>query len=1031
MSSNSANKPRQKRTAPPRAAPPVPSSSSSAVTNVIPTSSSTASTLRNRSTLLSFTRHRNATNLSTSGSASTDPSTVRLPPSVSAPVANEKAAAIATRISAQVESSTLARDVAPNPTTTPTPSNIPSSLRYTLPRLAPSAGLERILMPDLGMDFDISGYPVRSFRRITLPDYPGQPMIAWSPNSGQTPHFAGRLRAVLPVQSPAGEQRRLDGSHGALDANIFPQLLRARPHLGFITRASQVDPANPWYAAYVFPSRYWRDSPNGTDSITGRLVGQMDPTWLEEMHRLGQRLASEYTDWMQQLWPVEQDRLEEWRVFGISRPPADGLFWLRMRQLGGCLEWDEALDYAVEAQYYLRHRRAWMDWARVYMIDQRNVDTLRNEQIRSMRWADDECVGLWVNGASEEQVLRLIAHAIPVFIMARAPTGSPHNDPVSTAFFEGSSTQRDYYDNHPSLSIPAVSVLSDAPVPTGFEAPIPYPERSLLNATPQSLPVPVTAAPIPADRFQRYMDGEDEEEVMPSESGDLGIAYSAPRPLADVLQNRRWTFWAKIDDPDIYEEECMKQHASRKGVEQNGDGSWYYDRELMRQIYTEVAIPRDAYRPDLFGFAFNETTPFYAYHGNSWVVQRPTTWVYPTERVPAESRNLIGRVVDLPSQASVPVPVNAVAGPSAISRIDTTLPSPANAEAGPSIINPVIATPRIPTLEVYMEDDEDRISLGSVDDPAEVLRIAADEIPFQGRSAEECAQMVFDTMDLATSVEALRAVPLQAAIGQGYLWFVFTSTEQACEAKEWLERKVTGQIFHFRTVDEFRDMAQYSNDVWEAPAGMSYHGPLWNAPMELDEPAPPPQIESMAPRSRPLIVSFEEALLLTEPLVISLKKALLYTEPLPTRPQRRFELSTKAMKSQKRQDQSDASSANGSLAHGHDVQSATSTTTSRTSETEKVAVAVPPVNAEPATLSGSYGRLDTTAAAHGNYTPSTGTTHWDYPSLIGTTYWEHSYSTGAASAYASTTAGSNHATSQRCAIGAGDRGPDGIRGSEG
>ncbi|KAJ7050469.1 hypothetical protein C8F01DRAFT_1344270 [Mycena amicta] len=386
--------------------------------------------------------------------------------------------------------------------------------------------------------------------------------------------------------------------------------------------------------------------------------------------------------------------MDYWNNFGISNPPVEGMFGLRLRQLAEPREWDKALDLAIEAQYYVRVRRAWMDWARTYAVDLRGLAELRREQDRSMRWAYNECVGFWVNEASEEQVLRLIAHGIPVFIMARAPLGSPQNADVSNSFFHGSSTERDYFDNHPSLTIPPTATRTELPVQIGFENPLPCPDHSLRNAMPLNLPEPATAAPIQADSLQHYLDFDDDEEPTRPFSNDPNITYRTPPPLLDAPPNRRWTTWAKVYDLVIHEEDCIKQYASRRGVDQEGEGSWYYDRENMRQIFIEVTIPRDAYRPELFRFALEEATPFYAYRGNAWVVQRSSTWLYTTERVPVESRGLIGSTANIPSQ----VPAQ--------SSVDSDTHS--NFVGLPAVV------PSAPPSDIPMNEEDDGISLGSV-----------------------------------------------------------------------------------------------------------------------------------------------------------------------------------------------------------------------------------------------------------------------------------------------------------------------------
>ncbi|KAJ7050388.1 hypothetical protein C8F01DRAFT_1264058 [Mycena amicta] len=181
---SSSKKPQLQRRAPFRAAPSSSSSSSVPSNPMAPTP-----TPRVRSALPSFTRIRNATAGPSSGpSVDRQPASEALAPTYSQdtdPMA--RAATIAARIAAQLETPPLAGIVMSGSSTTLTPPNYPASLCFPTPRLALTAGMDHAHLLDLSSSFDMSGYPICSFRRITLPAYPNQPMITWSPNSEQTP----------------------------------------------------------------------------------------------------------------------------------------------------------------------------------------------------------------------------------------------------------------------------------------------------------------------------------------------------------------------------------------------------------------------------------------------------------------------------------------------------------------------------------------------------------------------------------------------------------------------------------------------------------------------------------------------------------------------------------------------------------------------------------------------------------------------------------------------------------------------------
>ncbi|RDB19395.1 hypothetical protein Hypma_013489 [Hypsizygus marmoreus] len=86
-----------------------------------------------------------------------------------------------------------------------------------------------------------------------------------------------------------------------------------------------------------------------------------------------------------------------------------------MQSLLGIRRFDEAVDVVVEVQRQLRDLSAWIVMAKAMANDRDWSSSSRGK--RPVPPANDEYIGVWVNGGEEDDVLWLLDHSMPCFII--------------------------------------------------------------------------------------------------------------------------------------------------------------------------------------------------------------------------------------------------------------------------------------------------------------------------------------------------------------------------------------------------------------------------------------------------------------------------------------------------------------------------------------------------------------------------------------------------------------------------------------
>lgn len=255
-------------------------------------------------------------------------------------------------------------------------------------------------MPSIlsAMSFNLLQLPRVSSRLVRTN---GRTFELWSPNSSQLPFLPGVFRSDFFPEVPRNpSERRYDGHVGVHDCLYVPQYLRQDVgHWPFMRRITQVGSDNYAAAAFAPLVDYWEDAGPNT------LAGQLDPAFIDRLSALSRELQAR----MLALRPLLSATSVTWE----NRPAFATVASIEM--LRRVRYWDEAVDLGVALQRNLWEMEAW-----VLFVGQRktwnalNLCALRNT---TMEVADEQYIGRWVNGTSEEVVLRYMHSRIPCFVV--------------------------------------------------------------------------------------------------------------------------------------------------------------------------------------------------------------------------------------------------------------------------------------------------------------------------------------------------------------------------------------------------------------------------------------------------------------------------------------------------------------------------------------------------------------------------------------------------------------------------------------
>ncbi|KAJ7103670.1 hypothetical protein B0H15DRAFT_943066 [Mycena belliarum] len=763
--------------------------------------------------------------------------------------------------------------------------------RYTKPRMACLAGYYDPPSIFSAMSFDLRQLPLVSSRIVTLGT---RKLELWATNSLQFPFFPGAVRLNYRPVAPATliAERRYGGHYGKFDCTQAPQyFLRADAmHWPFIRRASAVNSGDAAYAAFAPLTLFWSAESKHNPSPRGFLL----PTFIAQLGDLGRSLEARMLKFRRRVDVRDWDR----------RPSAT--MGSATGRLLSIRTWDDAVDHGVALQRVLREMEAWVCWAEeVERQKALSLDALRS---MDMMFAQEEYVGVWVNGADERTTLSYMAAGVPCFIIHEYAPGVVSRDEVRDVrvfkdFVTGTELEEGLSDANPYQHLARLQSLRDAPLSgddgrgrarlataadearssslyleslqrpellhprrLGYSRPNLPSSRAPSMAAPEVNPDDVRqssssstralsiAAPGPPPRFSGTAPAArkaDQDRYAPRPIERVTVAadredWLVPPPLPPSWAGQ-WTKW------ELSEWAGVTAWVGRgKKVEIEVEAVWY-DRELGRRLYIDDFVPpRGSIDFQRFGTPVPRF-PFYFDNGGSGVAHRASTWMYPKQD---SAKHEVGRKQPRPDARRLPFKEDKKPAPikreDSGSEGDDSGDSDSDNEDGPGTGRGAAMdkgkgkAPDVDAMEIDAEDDRasNVVALRGVDPQVTALMFRA---------------FVADTL------YAVRASPLAIVHGQGRLWLRFESISEARRAFGALGQMNAEVLGTFEPDGAFDDAFTYSRDRWtittmglddlpeemdvdpmpSTPAERLEAAPASNTPGPVERPAAAPSTPSL------------------------------------------------------------------------------------------------------------------------------------------------------------------------------------------
>ncbi|KJA23730.1 hypothetical protein HYPSUDRAFT_201158 [Hypholoma sublateritium FD-334 SS-4] len=393
----------------------------------------------------------------------------------------------------------------------------------------------------------------------------------WSPNSMQRPFYPGLRDPDHRVGLLEEEDYvRCDGHLGRFDPTSCPQFFSPEtPWLGFIKNFMQ-----PGLVEFSIAPNEWEPSAQNV------LKGYMRTDYL---HRLHQR-QQEITNTMNSLARMEQVHQTLWE----RRPTRDDDVLDDLNTT--YLMYEQAVDWMAKAHRSLKHQDAWNRMAAALL---RDLDhPIEPYDVKILR-ADDSLMGVWLNGTSEMDGLRLLHHKVPCFILNEVSSEEDRkraqNSPILENFVDRTSVEWMASDLNLYHKVPekAQFKLLNSEMDVGIATSIPeYPLSDYLRASPtvQALRERAVEADAPAPN----------EPVLSSKDELIPPTIVAPGVGS-------WSHWIEATLED-HHTPCFEQIGSRRIC--TVSGTCYFDRSHRRFLYfdDEPVIPSNyKANPEVWG----------------------------------------------------------------------------------------------------------------------------------------------------------------------------------------------------------------------------------------------------------------------------------------------------------------------------------------------------------------------------------------------------------------------------------------------
>lgn len=238
----------------------------------------------------------------------------------------------------------------------------------------------------------------------------------WSPNSLERPFYPGVADPTWSGSLPSIQSaRRYDGHLGRFDCTVSPQCYSLRePWLAFVRRPDSLTEDEAGSLAEHWPlSRHWTCS-EADGGTRGCVSSQLAIGLKMRCHDLDRLMnqennisVNEPAWWTERpLWPAMSD----------------------VPNLGGEVQFDWAVDQVARIQRGIRIRVAWVALAKARLARSPSP-SLHNLRVSPIVRADSRYLGVWINGAQENEGLWLLSFRVPCYIIHEYQAGVDYPTP--------------------------------------------------------------------------------------------------------------------------------------------------------------------------------------------------------------------------------------------------------------------------------------------------------------------------------------------------------------------------------------------------------------------------------------------------------------------------------------------------------------------------------------------------------------------------------------------------------------------------
>ncbi|KAJ7656909.1 hypothetical protein DFH06DRAFT_1132124 [Mycena polygramma] len=475
---------------------------------------------------------------------------------------------------------------------------------------------------------------------------------AWSPNSLQRPYLPGRKKLSLELFPVKSSQRRFDGFPGRFDPMESPQYdLQGREWWPFARRPSTVRSNESCVVGFTSIAVEWsKGRPDGNrvnDSFLAALRA-----WCNELSAQSEGLRG----------LMQED---EWEMRPPMPLPRD------LEYLADCRRFEDAVDNCARIQWLLRERQAWITMCCAFL----NIAGVTDMWGTPYGAADDNLVGVWINGAPERVVAWYLQTEVPVFLVHRYAEKEQRRSereelPILSDFAEGTeafdrkSPARNACaylarkgefaytwiedDDGREDDLPAIddhhSRLSSSLFLEARQRA--RTDQVELPALPPVKPEdPCFAAP-PLFRYILHQGR---------------VAWIEPPSIEPVTEGQ-WEKWELSSEVDINDGEEAVFKRAKKWRQTEDEGSVWYDRQLRREIYVyaDYQIPLGVLNSWTFGIPAPRVPYF---EGKKQ--KAASHWMYHSREPHACD---LGRTCEFPAEEDLPFTQDSSLAP--LSRLD-------------------------------------------------------------------------------------------------------------------------------------------------------------------------------------------------------------------------------------------------------------------------------------------------------------------------------------------------------------------------